>query len=140
LSAVLYGNYIHEVLFIRNFETTPYYGWYLYDLLYSPVALVDYYGNINERYEYDVYGNPHIMEPNFTPDPDGKSDYDNPYYFQGKPVKKTDSFKTDWFGEDTGMDTNDWFIPDPTSWRLTKIVRRDLNGATLMENVRKKHL
>jgi len=87
----IYGNYIDEVLFIYNFEPTPYYGWYLYDHLYSPVALVDYYGNINERYEYDVYGNPHILEPNFAPDPDGKSDYDNPYLFTGRRVDFLDN-------------------------------------------------
>lgn len=38
----------------------------------------------DERYEYDVYGNCSIFEPNFAPDPDGKSDYDNPYLFTGR--------------------------------------------------------
>jgi len=28
-----------------------------------------------ERYDYDAYGNCHILEPNFADDPDGKSDY-----------------------------------------------------------------
>jgi len=32
-----------------------------------------------ERYEYDAYGNCHVLEPNFAPDPDGISDYGNPY-------------------------------------------------------------
>jgi type VI secretion system secreted protein VgrG len=38
----------------------------------------------DERYEYDAYGNCSILEPNFAPDPDGKSDYDNPYLFTGR--------------------------------------------------------
>jgi len=48
------------------------------------VALVDRYGNVVERYEYDAYGNCHVLEPNFADDPDGQSDYENPYFFQGK--------------------------------------------------------
>jgi RHS repeat-associated protein len=41
-------------------------------------------GTVLERYEYDAYGNPYVLEPNFAADPDGKSDYDNPYYFTGR--------------------------------------------------------
>ena len=48
------------------------------------MALVDRYGNVVERYEYDAYGNCHVLEPNFADDPDGQSDYENPYFFQGK--------------------------------------------------------
>ena len=31
-----------------------------------------------------TYGNCHVLEPNFADDPDGQSDYENPYFFQGK--------------------------------------------------------
>jgi len=41
-------------------------------------------GTVLERYEYDAYGKCSILEPNFAPDPDGKSDYDNPYLFTGR--------------------------------------------------------
>jgi len=50
----------------------------------GPVALVYTNGTVLERCEYDAYGNCSILEPNFAPDPDGKSDYGNPYLFQGK--------------------------------------------------------
>ena len=62
---------------------------YVHDHLYSPVVLVNYFGssgNIKERYEYDAYGNCHILEPNFADDEDGKTDYGNPYYFTGRRV------------------------------------------------------
>jgi len=59
----------------------PVYGWdsvggsfyYHFDGLGSVVALSDYYGNIVERYSYDVFG-----EPNTT------SDVGNPYMFTGR--------------------------------------------------------
>ncbi|MHC4462390.1 MAG: RHS repeat-associated core domain-containing protein [Planctomycetota bacterium] len=43
------------------------------------------------RYEYDAYGNCSILEPNFAPDPDGKSDYGNPYLFTGRRVDILDN-------------------------------------------------
>ena len=51
------------------------YGWYYYhfDGLGSVVALSDYYGNLVERYSYDVFG-----EPNRT------SSVGNPYLFTGR--------------------------------------------------------
>ncbi|MHC4867796.1 MAG: RHS repeat-associated core domain-containing protein, partial [Planctomycetota bacterium] len=33
---------------------------------------------------YDAYGNPYVLEPNFADDPDGKTDWANPYYFTGR--------------------------------------------------------
>jgi RHS repeat-associated protein len=60
---------------------------YTHDHLYSPVALVNLTGStVLERYEYDAYGNPYILEPNFADDPDGQSDYGNPYLFTGRRV------------------------------------------------------
>jgi hypothetical protein len=44
-----------------------------------------------ERYEYDAYGNFYVLEPNFAPDPDGKSDYENSHYFQGKTLDLLDA-------------------------------------------------
>jgi len=84
----VYGNYIDEVLRMGgNF-------YYLHDHLYSPVVL--YMGASNnyavfERYEYDAYGNCHVLEPNFADDPDGQSDFDNPYLFTGRRVDILDS-------------------------------------------------
>jgi len=84
----VYGNYIDEVLRMGgNF-------YYLHDHLYSPVVL--YMGASNnyavfERYEYDAYGNCHILEPNFADDPDGQSDFDNPYLFTGRRVDILDN-------------------------------------------------
>jgi hypothetical protein len=39
--------------------------------VYSPAALMNYAGTGMERYEYDAYGSPYILEPNFAADPDG---------------------------------------------------------------------
>jgi RHS repeat-associated protein len=59
--------------------------------LYSPAALVSYTGWVYERYEYDAYGSASILEPNFAADPDGKSDYGNPYMFTGRRVDFLDN-------------------------------------------------
>ncbi len=44
-----------------------------------------------ERYEYDAYGNCHVLEPNYAPDPDGLTDYSNPYLFTGRRVDILDN-------------------------------------------------
>jgi len=36
------------------------------------------------RHRRDAYGNCSILEPNFAPNPDGKSDYGNNYLFSGR--------------------------------------------------------
>ena len=64
---------------------------YIHDHLYSPAALTNFFGFVIERYEYDAYGNCTILEPNFTPDPDQKSDWGNPYLFTGRRVDILDS-------------------------------------------------
>jgi len=81
-----YGNYVDEVL-IMSVNSSPiysYFKYYVHDHLYSPVALTNSAGSVEERYEYDAYGNCHILEPNFADDPDGQSDYGNPYLFTGR--------------------------------------------------------
>ena len=81
-----YGNYIDEVL-MSGFVSLPMMTrYYVHDHLYSPAALVNYSGTVYERYEYDAYGRASILEPNFAADPDGKSDYGNPYLFTGRRV------------------------------------------------------
>ncbi|MHC4461711.1 MAG: RHS repeat domain-containing protein [Planctomycetota bacterium] len=52
---------------------------------------MDSSGTVQERYEYDAYGNCSILEPNFAPDPGGKSDYGNPYLFTGRRLDILDS-------------------------------------------------
>ena len=77
----IYGNYIDEVLLMKA-DGNDYY--YAHDHLYSPAALINSSGTVLERYEYDAYGSCSILEPNFAPDPDGKSDYGNNYLFTGR--------------------------------------------------------
>jgi RHS repeat-associated protein len=48
-------------------------------------------GVVLERYEYDAYGDCHVLEPNYADDPDGKSDYGNPYLFTGRRVDILDN-------------------------------------------------
>ncbi|MCX5638928.1 MAG: hypothetical protein NTX52_14725, partial [Planctomycetota bacterium] len=65
---------------------------YVHDHLYSPVAVTNYLGQTAERYEYDAYGKCYILEPNFAPDPDGKSDVGNPYYFTGREMDQLNNY------------------------------------------------
>jgi len=80
-----YGNYIDEVLMMNTTTAAILAKVYVHDHLFSPVALVQmYHLDLKERYEYDAYGNCYVLEPNFAPDPDNKTDYGNPYYFTGR--------------------------------------------------------
>ena len=60
------------------------FAWYAHDHLYSPVALVFATGAVQERYEYDAYGRCCVLDPDFSIDAYGSSDYDNPYLFTGR--------------------------------------------------------
>jgi len=79
------GNYIDEVLFSWLAPGATY-RYYVHDHLYSPVALVDYVGAVVERYEYDVYGEPNILDGSYTPRSPQVSGYDNTYLFTGRQV------------------------------------------------------
>ncbi|MHC4621139.1 MAG: hypothetical protein ACYTEQ_25615 [Planctomycetota bacterium] len=57
--AFVYGNYIDEVLAMN----LGLFVFYAHDHLYSPVALVYTGGAVLERYEYDAYGDCHVLEP-----------------------------------------------------------------------------
>jgi len=62
----------------------------VHDHLYSPVALLNLFGNtIFERYEYDAYGEPNIMDASYNPR--ATSLYGNPYMFTGRRVDYLDS-------------------------------------------------
>ncbi len=78
-----YGNYIDEVLMMSTSYAPPLARFYIHDHLYSPAALLLFNGVVLERYEYDAYGACQILDPNFASDADQKSDYANPYTFQG---------------------------------------------------------
>ena len=82
MSLYTYGNYIDEVLVMKAADGSDYY--YLQDHLYSPVALLDSAGAVVERYEYDVYGEPNILDADYSKDADQVSDYGNPYLFTGR--------------------------------------------------------
>jgi RHS repeat-associated protein len=85
----MYGNYIDE-------PSMTYSGgiyFYVQDHLYSTAALVDASGTPQERYEYDAYGQVHILDANFADDADGVSDYNNPYMFTGRRVDFLDGGK-----------------------------------------------
>jgi RHS repeat-associated protein len=98
------------------------YIYYAHDHLYSPVALVYTGGVVLERYEYDAYGNCHVLEPNFAADPDGKSDYGNPYLFTGRRVDILDNgFLKIQYNRNRYYDyyTGRWTIHDPIGMRPT---------------------
>jgi len=84
----VYGNYIDEPLLMDD-GSSDYY--YLHNHLYSSVALTDSSGTVVERYEYDVYGKFHVLDPNFSDDADNTSDFENPYLFTGRRVDILDN-------------------------------------------------
>ena len=47
------------------------------------MALLDGAGDVLERYEYDAYGEPNILDSSYDPDADRLPDYDNFYLFTG---------------------------------------------------------
>ncbi len=57
---------------------------YIHDHLYSTAALIRTNGAIQERYEYDVYGNPYIMSGSYIPR--DTSSCGNFYLFTGRRV------------------------------------------------------
>ncbi|MHC4527929.1 MAG: hypothetical protein ACYS29_08635, partial [Planctomycetota bacterium] len=73
-----YGNYIDEVLLTAPINFAVLTRYYVHDHLYSPAAMTTGSRTVLERYEYDAYGNPYVLEPNFADDPDGKTDWANP--------------------------------------------------------------
>ena len=89
----VYGNYIDEVLFMKDTDAsdgTPAMNYYyLHDHLYSPVALLRKLGGVVlERYEYDAYGKMTRLNPNFTAF--SGTEAGNPYYFTGRELDVLD--------------------------------------------------
>jgi len=60
-------------------------------IYYSPAALLNSAGTVVERYEYDAYGKPRILDADFAVDADQKSDVDNPYLFTGRNADRLDN-------------------------------------------------
>ncbi|HHA19347.1 MAG TPA: hypothetical protein ENK70_06545, partial [Methylophaga sp.] len=87
----VYGNYIDETLMMVNNVFGGDDLFYVHDHLYSPVALIS--GDMElllERYEYDAYGNVHVMGNNFNADADNQSNYDNEYTLTGRRLDTLD--------------------------------------------------
>jgi RHS repeat-associated protein len=76
----IYGNYIDEVL-VRFVGSACKY--FVHDHLYSPVALAASDGSLIERYEYDAYGNCHILDPSSYA-PKTSSIYNDTILFTGR--------------------------------------------------------
>ncbi len=116
----VYGNYIDEVLVMRDVDSTNtvpdgdyFYG---HDHLYSVVCLFGAAGNPAERYEYDAYGKVRVLDADFTDDADGLSDVGNPYTFTGRRLDSLDSgrlvlmyYRTRTYDPETGR----FLQPDP---------------------------
>ena len=130
----IYGNYIDEVLCMYGLGL---FKFVVHDHLYSPVALIGVGAAVLERYEYDAYGNCRVLEPNFADDPDGKSDFANPYFFTGRQVDTLDSgslkiqynrnryldyYMGRWFTQDPlgyvdGLNLYEYVKSNPMRWR-----------------------
>lgn len=85
----VFGNYIDEVLVMRNLTGSPAETYYAHDHLYSPVALFDDTGTVVERYEYDAYGQVQILTSAFYPLT--SSQHGNPYTFTGRELDTLDT-------------------------------------------------
>jgi len=123
----IYGNYIDEVLCMYGPGLLKF---VVHDHLYSPVALIGVGAAVLERYEYDAYGNCRVLEPNFADDPDGKSDFANPYFFTGRQVDTLDSGSLKiQYNRNRYYDyyTGRWFTQDPMGY---------VDGLNLYEYVR----
>ena len=81
----VYGNYIDEVLYKKALFGPVGARYLLHDHLYSVVAIVSTSGDVNERYEYDAYGNPTIWDAGFTTKKSSPG-YFNTYLFTGRQV------------------------------------------------------
>jgi len=86
----LYGNYVDGLVMRYDGSDSEWY-FYAHDHLYSPAVLMDDNADILERYEYDAYGNVHVLDADFTDDADGFSDYDNTIYFTGRRMDTLDN-------------------------------------------------
>lgn len=82
----VYGNYIDEPLMMRT-ASGKYY--YIHDNLYSTAALVNSAGTVVERYEYDAYGKPRIMNASYSVL--SSSAYGNPYLFTSRNADRLDN-------------------------------------------------
>jgi RHS repeat-associated protein len=142
----VYGNYIDEVLMSFWLYTASQCKYYLHDHLYSPVAVTDSFGQTAERYEYDAYGKCYILEPNFAPDPDGKSDVANPFYFTGREMDTLDNgslkimnYRHRYYDTYTGrFSTHDpvGIIPNRENPNTFHRIEQYKNGLNLYEYVR----
>jgi RHS repeat-associated protein len=112
----LWGNYIDELLLLRDNDGTEYV--FARDHLYSPVAAIAKAdGTITERYEYDAYGKPYILDADYTVD--GSSDIANPYLFTGRQLDTLDSggfliqySRARYYDYETGR----WYQRDPLGY------------------------
>jgi RHS repeat-associated protein len=114
----LWGNYIDELLLLRENDGTEYV--FAHDHLYSPAAAIATAdGTITERYEYDAYGKPYILDADYSSDADGLSDIGNPCLFTGRRVDTLDSgafliqySRARYYDYDTGR----WYQRDPLGY------------------------
>ncbi len=81
--AFVYGNYIDEVLAMTDYTAQDdpdyYYG---HDHLYSVAVIFEADGAVYERAEYNAYGEPTRLDPDFTAW--SGTEIGNPYYFTGR--------------------------------------------------------
>ena len=57
---------------------------FLQDANFNVTAIVDETGTVEERYSYTPYGKVTVLEPNYSPDPDNKSDVNNEILYTGR--------------------------------------------------------
>jgi len=86
----IYGNYLDEVLvMVANISQTATDHYYTHDHLFSPAALLDDEGTVEEYYEYDAYGKCSFYDANFNSR--STSSYNNSRLFTGQMLDTLDN-------------------------------------------------
>ena len=57
---------------------------YLHDANFNVTSVMNASGTVVERYIYTPYGEPTVLDADFSPDPNGVSDIDNEYLYTGR--------------------------------------------------------
>jgi RHS repeat-associated protein len=78
----VYGTYLDEPIVLDQASGQRFF--YHQNTLSSTFALTDTSGNVVEGYQYDAYGNPTVLAPDFTTVTGASSAFGNPYLFNGQ--------------------------------------------------------
>jgi len=105
----MWGSYIDELVY--KWGTSPASRrYFIHDHLFSPACTTNNTGTVQERYEYDTYGRPTVMDASYQ-----STTSSNNYYFTGKRgdfLDGGDLFLMHWPYRDYSVETGRWLQND----------------------------